>query len=620
MTKKFLVLFSIMNILSANLRAQVTFGALTPPVPGAILDLNSTNKGGLILSNVALTDLSAIPSSFPKANVQDAALKNGMIGALIYNTNENTCIGIHAWNGDYWERIAANFIVTQDTLLSSSNAAIAFGDDTIKFTASLPGAKSYRWYLSENDGDYKYLGITTTNTYSKDFPTGKYKLKVIMDDCHSLTESNELAFSPASISPSFGSLAGGNYIYIYGDFPYAGTGDYAAQSDLVAHYDGINNRGEGDKSHDYSAASWKDLKTGFELPRTSSAGQWLSNGFQSLNETILPTYTSAEMAVNAAFYTSNFPAAYPVGNDARTIEVIFRTPDEQKMFDQAQGIIRMILRYGKLEASKIFGILYRGETRVGCTEDVDNQWVFYAIAGNISNLVTCLSSTPSLEAANTINTVTSTYQDSMRHSLTNSFINNVPATIVEQSGILNTGTDFLTLGYNLPYATFLSARLYNRILTPEEIAQNAALDQKRYLSPPTVTIDGQNCTDVVVLSPHFLMCKVPPGDIPEAKEVIVNNISYGEVYEYVDPVADFYIHEISPIVGPANTANRTLTLTGNLLNTITEVKVDNIVCTDLATSNSTATCTLPFHPAGEVDITITADSETYRFVKVFEYQ
>ncbi|MDR2086201.1 MAG: hypothetical protein LBP72_03390 [Dysgonamonadaceae bacterium] len=57
-----------------------------------------------------------------------------------------------------------------------------------------------------------------------------------------------------------------------------------------------------------------------------------------------------------------------------------------------------------------------------------------------------------------------------------------------------------------------------------------------------------------------------------------------------------------------------------MLNTITEVKVDNIVCTDLATSNSTATRTLPLHSAGEVDITITAGSETYRFIKVFEYQ
>jgi hypothetical protein len=85
-------------------------------------------------------------------------------------------------------------------------------------------------------------------------------------------------------------------------------------------------------------------------------------------------------------------------------------------------------------------------------------------------------------------------------------------------------------------------------------------------------------------------------------------------------VSDFYISGISPIVGPANTGKRTLTLSGNLLSTITEVKVDNIVCTNLVTTNSTYTCTLPRHSAGEVDITITAGSETYRFVKVFEYQ
>ncbi|MDR2085747.1 MAG: IPT/TIG domain-containing protein, partial [Dysgonamonadaceae bacterium] len=104
------------------------------------------------------------------------------------------------------------------------------------------------------------------------------------------------------------------------------------------------------------------------------------------------------------------------------------------------------------------------------------------------------------------------------------------------------------------------------------------------------------------------------------KEVRVNGASYGNVYKYVDPNNDFYVSGISPIVGPANTPNRTLTLSGNLLNTITEVKVDNIVCTNLAKNNSTATCILPSHPAGEVDITITAGSETYRFVKVFEYQ
>ncbi|MDR2086305.1 MAG: hypothetical protein LBP72_03935, partial [Dysgonamonadaceae bacterium] len=191
MRKKILVLLSLAFALSANLRAQVTFGGLTPPVPGAILDLNSTNKGGLILSNVALTDLSEIPSSFPKVSGQDAALKNGMKGALIYNTNENTCIGIHTWNGDYWERIAANFVEAQGKPLTSSNASFAFGDDVVNFTASLPGAKTYRWYVSENNGDYEYQGITTTNTYSKDFSTGNHKVKVIIDDCHSLTESNE---------------------------------------------------------------------------------------------------------------------------------------------------------------------------------------------------------------------------------------------------------------------------------------------------------------------------------------------------------------------------------------------------------------------------------------------
>jgi hypothetical protein len=94
--------------------------------------------------------------------------------------------------------------------------------------ASFPGAKTYRWYVSKNSGDYKYLGITITSSYSNFFSTGSYKIKVIMDDCRTLVESNELSFIRAALSPNFGSTAGGNYVYIYGDFndAYASSKDY----------------------------------------------------------------------------------------------------------------------------------------------------------------------------------------------------------------------------------------------------------------------------------------------------------------------------------------------------------------------------------------------------------
>ncbi|MDR2086987.1 MAG: hypothetical protein LBP72_07395 [Dysgonamonadaceae bacterium] len=152
-TKILVLLFAL--ALSTNLRAQVTIGGLNEPKAGAILDLNSGAKGGLVLSNVGIDNPTEIPAGFPGVTPENTdAAKAGLKGALIYNTNENTCIGIHAWNGDYWERIAANFIVTQGTPLTSPNTAIAFGGTMVDFTASLPGAKTYRWYASKNNGDY----------------------------------------------------------------------------------------------------------------------------------------------------------------------------------------------------------------------------------------------------------------------------------------------------------------------------------------------------------------------------------------------------------------------------------------------------------------------------------
>jgi hypothetical protein len=153
------------------------------------------------------------------------------------------------------------------------------------------------------------------------------------------------------------------------------------------------------------------------------------------------------------------------------------------MFVQQINIARMIFLYGKMEDAKTFGVLYRGQTRPACSGDY--QWIFYPIAGDDNNLISCLSSTPSLITANTINTVTSTYQNNMTDPLTNSFINNTQATIIAREGALDTGAEHFAIGVNFPYATFLSMRLYNRVLSAAEIQHNAALDQIRYLLPPT---------------------------------------------------------------------------------------------------------------------------------------
>jgi uncharacterized protein (TIGR02145 family) len=95
------------------LQAQVTIGGINSPAAGAILDLNNVGgkKGGLILSNVPLTDLEKIPNNFGGVNIpvdkQDVNYE--LRGAIIYNTNSDPalCIvpGIYVWTGNHWENV-----------------------------------------------------------------------------------------------------------------------------------------------------------------------------------------------------------------------------------------------------------------------------------------------------------------------------------------------------------------------------------------------------------------------------------------------------------------------------------------------------------------------------------
>jgi hypothetical protein len=198
--------------------------------------------------------------------------------------------------------------------------------------------------------------------------------------------------------------------------------------------------------------------------------------------------------------------------------------------------------------------------------------------------------------------------------------------VMSFGGWVNSSPGFSTTNYNLH-----SVRIYDRDLEDHEIAKNAALDQIRYLDPPKVKIGNNFCTEVVVLSPHFLMCKVPAstsGATRENVEIISagNTLTLNNAYEYVHAANDFYISNISRIIG---TAGNPLTLTGNKFEDIHEVKVGNVICTSPtinttgADGTDTYTFNLPANPPGETDITITmkgVDAPTYRFAKIFEYK
>jgi hypothetical protein len=593
----FLLTCLVMNI---SLYAQMAIGSADNPVAGAILDLNSGAAGGLVLSNAGIENPEKIPENFPGITLENAAAaKAGLKGAIVYNTGTKTCPGVHVWNGNYWERLASG--VPRKSMGSplsiTSNPINLLGGDEIAFAVTTV-AKTYTWY-ENND---KYLATTTTPFFSKIFPDGDHKVKVVADNCHFLEES-EVFFAPGRLSPNFGSTAGGNYIYIYGDFPHAATGEYE-QDGLVVHYDAINNQGLGDRSHSYDATVWKDLTETCDLPligTPASGDGWKSNAFK--------------LSANTYFGTNSVPDSWPQGGDERTIEVTFRTPEPGWDKDADHHLFA----YGSFAASEIFGIQYRYTNNMG---------MFYFIAGNTNNYWVYPASVPALYEDLKLNTVTSTYSTNVSSPNTRGLLNGeyIPP-VSPGNSPLNTGSSSVTIGtYTIsnPVLTAFgfeisSIRLYNRILTEEEIEYNAGLDQIRYLAPPTVSIDGNPCSEVVVLSPNFLICKVPPGTLGVKNVTINNTTTLNNAYEYVHDTDAFHIISIRPFVGHAG---EELTLRGNKLDEIKEIRVGGAACIiDIPSQTSDfCKCTLPDNPNGEVDITIVTDTATYRFAKTFEYK
>jgi hypothetical protein len=625
MRTKILVL-SIALTLSANLCAQVTIGSVNEPKAGAILDLNSGAKGGLVLSNVGIDHPTEIPAGFPGVTPENTdAAKAGLKGALVYNTNENTCIGIHAWNGNYWERIASSRKSTGDPLRITSNTANAVGGDNIEFTVDTE-AKIYAWYINPNNAGYEYLGVTTEPKLEVAIPAGTVNVKVISDNCHVLEESNEATIQSETLSPKFGSTDGENYIYIYGDFPYASTDDYVRDG-LVAHFDGINNTGEGDKYHSTSAIGWKNLSPTSTLPDAemclskdcsnqglNSEFKWAGNSFSFGEYTAIenawirinkPNYTPANMQVEVVY--KRRPGWITLNNETHLLACVQN--GGFGIEEAPNGRARFTLYTNNPSANyKI----------VDATEMLSNSLIYTVSAGILSNATICME------------------YISLNGAITERVIDDCPCEIgLPQNNTVwaiggNPGGNKKENDVDLHDVDIYSLRLYDRSLSAAKLAQNAAIDQIRYQNPPTVTIDGVPCTEVAVLSPHFLRCKVP-STLPTNtgyKNVVItvgNNtpLVLNGAYQYVEAASAFYVNNITPIIGKANTSGQTLTLTGNNLDKIDDINVGGQACTDMDVTpdGKTLTCTLPSIDAGEVDIILTMDNATiYRFAKVFEYK
>jgi uncharacterized protein (TIGR02145 family) len=186
-TIKFFFFFALVFSTCANLRAQVTFGGLEPAKAGAVLDLNSTTKGGLVLSNVSLDNLYTIPyngTDFPGLNASNYNTeKSKFAGAIVYNINPVWGAGAYVWNGENWSPVGEDCRALTSVSLTASDPFPKTGDP-VTFTASgnaggyCSGEITYTWSASgPNAPD---LSPFTGSTVTTSFPSTNVYVVTVM--------------------------------------------------------------------------------------------------------------------------------------------------------------------------------------------------------------------------------------------------------------------------------------------------------------------------------------------------------------------------------------------------------------------------------------------------------
>jgi uncharacterized protein (TIGR02145 family) len=110
MKKNIFLLLITATTVTMNLQAQVKIGEDKTPEQGALLDLNSAFKGGLLLPNVSITNVELIPTDFTASFTDPERDENlDLTGMIVYNTFAYVAEGrgVYVWDGYKWAAICA---------------------------------------------------------------------------------------------------------------------------------------------------------------------------------------------------------------------------------------------------------------------------------------------------------------------------------------------------------------------------------------------------------------------------------------------------------------------------------------------------------------------------------
>ncbi len=195
----FSLVFSLAICFNSVLSAQVGIGT-TIPADGAMLDIESTDKGVLV-PRVDIADLGTIAPITPAATE----------GLLVWNTNATTGVGFHYWNGGAWVPIPGG-TVSDDWTLAGNNIT----------------GTEFLGTLNAND-----LNIRTNNTERmRVFSTGQVSVNLPVLNFADDTFSAEGVFAVNGYSPSGG-------IGVYGDSQGASSVGVLGTSDVNIGVNGV---------------------------------------------------------------------------------------------------------------------------------------------------------------------------------------------------------------------------------------------------------------------------------------------------------------------------------------------------------------------------------------------
>ena len=123
-------------------KSQVTIGAQSPPLKGAILDLKQMNENsggynstsGMMLTRVYLDRINNLTPILKDTDPEYDILKARYSGLIVYNVNTTSPLekGFFVWNGDRWNKASDSFLES-----ISANNGLLSGKDTVVLGGNL---------------------------------------------------------------------------------------------------------------------------------------------------------------------------------------------------------------------------------------------------------------------------------------------------------------------------------------------------------------------------------------------------------------------------------------------------------------------------------------------------